>query len=229
MARRITRRARGKHSGRLGHWPGRLLPMLLIGAGLSLILAAGGIKLYTGHWRNALLRQYEEDPATAPAASADGALQGLTADGALPDPDGLANGGTGTPKNIRVLGVLRIPKLGLTVAVGDGVTRRTLRYAVGHFTGTALPGEEGNCAITGHRSYLWGEYFNRLDELEHGDSIELERGGATYTYIVREKFVVTPDQTWVLNHREGHELTLITCTPIRVATHRLVVKAVLVP
>ena len=55
----------------------------------------------------------------------------------------------------------------------------------------------------------------------------MDRSGITYIYIVEETFVVAPEDTWVLSETEDARITLITCTPVRVATHRLIVRAVL--
>ncbi|MFT4145473.1 MAG: class D sortase [Mobilitalea sp.] len=128
---------------------------------------------------------------------------------------------------LELIGVLQIPKINLKVAIAEGVTRDALRYSVGHFEKTALPGDYGNCSIIGHRNYVWGEYFNRLDEIEVGDKIKIVRADTTYTYYVTEKFVVEPEEIWVLDQGDESTLTLITCTPIRIATHRLIIKAIL--
>jgi sortase A len=122
------------------------------------------------------------------------------------------------------IGVIKIPKLDLKVAVGEGIDNNTLKYAVGHFEGTSMPGEKGNFAVAGHRSYTYSEYFNRLDELEEGDDIIVTTKTGEFTYKVYEKRVVEPTEVSVLNKTKGAEITLVTCTPIRVATHRLVVK-----
>ncbi|MEW9096063.1 MAG: class D sortase [Clostridiaceae bacterium] len=123
------------------------------------------------------------------------------------------------------IGILIIPKIDLKVAVSEGTDMETLKYAVGHFEGTAMPGEKGNLCIAGHRSYTFGEYFNRLDELEKGDEIILETIDESYKYIVYDVKVVLPDQIEVLNPTEDATMTLVTCTPIRVATHRLIINA----
>lgn len=127
----------------------------------------------------------------------------------------------------KIIGIMSIPKLDLKVAIGDGSSNGAMRYTVGHFLETAYPGENGNFAVIGHRSYKYGQFFNRLDELEKGDSIGIKSGTRTYEYIVTEKIVVNPEDTWVLKTTAKATITLITCTPIRIATHRLVVKGVL--
>jgi sortase A len=124
-----------------------------------------------------------------------------------------------------VLGIIYIPKIDLTAAIGKDVSMSTLKYAVGHFEGTALPGEKGNCCIAGHRSYTYSQFFNRLDEVVAGDEIRIKTTKGTFKYVVYDKFVVEPSQVEVLKPTKDATLTLVTCTPIRVATHRLIVKA----
>ncbi len=145
---------------------------------------------------------------------------------ALPNPD-VAQPSEGENSNPATLAVLTIPSIDLEVAVRQGVGSYSLRYSVGHYIPSVMPGETGNCVIMGHRNYTYGEFFNRLDELTEGDTIIVERGDTIYTYVVTEKFVVEPSDTSVLDQTDDAMLTLITCTPIRVATHRLIVRATL--
>lgn len=126
------------------------------------------------------------------------------------------------------VGIMEIPKIDLKVAIGEGVDTKTLKYAVGHFDGTAMPGEKGNFAVAGHRSYTYNKYFNRLDELQEGDEITIKSKKGEYTYKVYEKKVVEPTEVSVLNKTEDATITLVTCTPIRIATHRLIIKGKLI-
>lgn len=123
------------------------------------------------------------------------------------------------------IGILMIPKIDLKVALGEGVDMKTLKYSAGHFPDTPYPGEVGNSAIAGHRSYTYNQFFNRLDEVEIDDEIKVQTKNGEFTYIVDQKFVVLPEEVSVLNDTEDSILTLITCTPIRSATHRLIIKA----
>ena len=128
-----------------------------------------------------------------------------------------------------VLGRIRIPKIDENLHLVEGVTSKDLKAGAGHIPGTAMPGEIGNCAIAGHRNYTFGSFFNRLDELEAGDLVTVEYGKNSYTYQIYEQLVVLPEDTSVLNQSSKDKvLTLITCTPIRVATHRLIYHALLV-
>jgi sortase A len=126
--------------------------------------------------------------------------------------------------NGNILGIMAIPKINLKVAVVNGVDKKSLKYAVGHFKETAGIGEAGNCAIAGHRSYTFGQFFNRLDELKIGDEIDIKTKTGDYRYIVYEKKVVEPDDISVLNNTKDATITLVTCHPLRIATHRLIVK-----
>jgi sortase A len=132
----------------------------------------------------------------------------------------------GQPKlqNISTLGIMVIPKINLNVAVAEGTNDETLKYAVGHFEGTALPGEKGNFSVAGHRSYTYNQYFNRLDELKKGDEIRIRTKKGEFTYEVDSTFVVEPTEVSVLDKSNDATITLITCTPIRSATHRLIIK-----
>lgn len=122
------------------------------------------------------------------------------------------------------LGILKIPKLGISQYVLEG-TQRQLRYGVGHVEGSAGIGQKGNCVIAGHRSTP----FRYMDKLAAQDSIILKANGSVYTYSVYDRFTVLPDETWVLGEadKEEYALTLITCTPYLVSSHRLIVRATL--
>lgn len=126
--------------------------------------------------------------------------------------------------NAGAIGIMLIPRIDLKAAVAEGVELGTLKFALGHFKGTAMPGEKGNFCVAGHRSYTYNEFFNRLDEVEVGDSIIVRTKKGEFTYKVYDKKVVEPTEVSVLNSTSDATITLVTCTPIRVATHRLIVK-----
>lgn len=126
-----------------------------------------------------------------------------------------------------LIGLLSIPKIDLSVAISQGVDNENLKYSVGHFKETALPGEKGNFCLIGHRSYTYGQFFNRLNEISIGDEIIVDSNNKEYKYKVTNVKVVEPEEISVLNQENDSEITLITCTPIRIATHRLIVKGLL--
>ncbi|RSK26414.1 class D sortase [Bacillus sp. HMF5848] len=125
-----------------------------------------------------------------------------------------------------LLGTISIPSINLKLPILEGTTEQNLLFAAGHLTGTASIGSKGNAALAGHRNFKYGSMFNRLDEVKVGDSITVQTKTNTFTYIVDQNKVVLPDDTSVL-YPQGDQsiLTLITCTPIKTATHRLIVQA----
>lgn len=124
-----------------------------------------------------------------------------------------------------VIAVLSIPSISCKEVVKEGSNRGILAKALGHMEGTAFPGRMGNCVIAGHRNYNFGLYFNRLNEVVKGDEITLTTREKVYTYTVTEIKVVEPKEISILEQTEDTRLTLITCTPIYIATHRLIVVA----
>ena len=125
-----------------------------------------------------------------------------------------------------MLYILRSPSIDSENPVREGTERDVLSDSLGHESGTAFAGEEGNCVIAGHRNYNFGKYFNRLDEVEIDDLIYLDSATETYTYVVTDIQVVDPTDVEILEPIEGKEtLTLYTCTPIYIATQRLVIIA----
>lgn len=121
--------------------------------------------------------------------------------------------------------VLRIPSIDSENLVTEGTSKQALKTALGHETDTPLPGEVGNCVIAGHRNYSFGKFFNRLGEVEIGDMIYIDTPTDTYSYRVNEIKTVEPEEVEILDNTENEILTLYTCTPIYIATHRLVVIA----
>lgn len=122
------------------------------------------------------------------------------------------------------IGIIQIPKIDLTVAIGEGVQKELLRYAVGHFPETVMPGEKGNCAFAGHSSYVYNEFFNGLEEnIANGDEILIKTMQGYFVYKVYDKFVVEPERVEVLDPSEESILTLVTCT--EKGKRRLIVKA----
>lgn len=108
-----------------------------------------------------------------------------------------------------VIGRLDIPRLKLSVMVREGADEGTLRRAVGHIPGTALPGKIGNVGLAGHRD----TFFRALRNIREDDTIELETTGGSYRYLVTSTKIVTPRDVSVLEASGGPTLTLVTCYP----------------
>lgn len=134
---------------------------------------------------------------------------------------------TDKPQQIKgVIGRIEIPKISSDLLLLEGSSSRELRYGAGHLTGTAMPGDVGNCAVAAHRNYTFGTYFNRLDEVENGDTITITYNGSVTVYTVFNSLTVLPSDISVLEQpADDTILTLITCTPRGSNTHRLIVQA----
>jgi LPXTG-site transpeptidase (sortase) family protein len=97
---------------------------------------------------------------------------------------------------------------------------------VGHHMGTGNPGEVGNVVLAAHRD-INSALFRELDRLEPGDEVFVYNALGEYRYVVQESFVVNPDDAEVMEPTGDKRVTLITCTPIGLATQRLIVVAML--
>lgn len=127
----------------------------------------------------------------------------------------------------RAIGALEVGRIGLKLPVVEGIDAAQLDVAIGHISETAPIGEVGNAVLAAHRSYAYGKFFNRLGELKIGDELTYtDAEGQSYKFSVYEVLELLPDdQSAFEPYTEKSVLSLYTCTPIRTATHRLVVRA----
>jgi sortase A len=107
------------------------------------------------------------------------------------------------------VGKLTIPRLDTELYVVEGDQASELRRGPGHVAGTAMPGEDGNCIIAGHRD----THFRVLKDIRKGDEIVLQTAAGQYTYRVKTTQVVSPSNTASLKPTQRAELHLITCYP----------------
>lgn len=115
-----------------------------------------------------------------------------------------------------------IPALGVDAAVYDGDSADALARGVYVYADSALPGDEGNVVVAGHRT---ARQFALLHRLEPGDLVILYWDGAEHDYVVERIFEVLPDQTDVLDVGTEELLTLYTCVPRFLGNRRTVVVA----
>jgi sortase A len=142
----------------------------------------------------------------------------------VPAPTGAAARRAAPPAPASVVGRIVIPRLNVSAIVREGVDARTLRRAVGHVVGTALPGERGNAALAAHRD----TFFRPLKDVRSGDRILVETPAGTFAYVVRDTRVVEPTELSVLDPTPDRTLTLVTCYPfhfIGSAPQRFIVRA----
>ena len=109
-----------------------------------------------------------------------------------------------------VLGRIDVPRLGLSVAILQGTSLRTLRLGAGHIEGTPLPGEPGNSGIAGHRD----TFFRSLKDIRKDDEIQFQTATGLLRYEVDWTKIVGPDDMSVLRSSgDDSTLTLVTCYP----------------
>ena len=123
-----------------------------------------------------------------------------------------------------LIGRLEIPRLHLSTMVVEGIGQTTLRRAVGHIPGTALPGQTGNVGVAGHRD----TFFRGLKDLKAKDEIRLSTLSGDFQYEVESLLIVEPDNVEALEPSSENMLTLVTCYPffyVGAAPERFVVRA----
>lgn len=125
-------------------------------------------------------------------------------------------------------GIIEIPTIELAMPLVKGTDAGSLNTAAGWYTDSAQIGSAGNAVILGHRMYGYGEHFNRLDEVKNDDEIIITLGdGSYYVYKVNGTETILPEKLMdtLREHNDGYILTLVTCTPTGVGSHRLLVYA----
>lgn len=123
---------------------------------------------------------------------------------------------------------IKIPTINVDLPVYHGTSDVVLQKGAGHLQGTSLPvgGINTHAVISAHRGLATATMFNDLDKLKVGDTFVIEVLDQVLTYQVIETQVVDPEDTKTVLPREGEDLvTLVTCTPLGVNTHRILVTA----
>ena len=123
-----------------------------------------------------------------------------------------------------LVGRIEIPRLLLSAVVVEGIDKTTLRRAVEHIPGTALPGQPGNVGLAGHRD----TFFRPLKDVRIQDEIQFSTPEGDFKYQVESLRIVEPDDVGVLAPSSENVLTMVTCYPffyIGAAPKRFVVRA----
>ncbi|MFS0868303.1 class C sortase [Microbacterium sp. 179-B 1A2 NHS] len=144
-----------------------------------------------------------------------------------PDPDA----GLEYEKTLRadaegLMARIKIPAIDVDLPVYHGTGEDVLEHGVGHLKGTALPvgGASTHAVLTAHRGLATSELFTHLDQVAEDDTFTIEVFGEVLTYRVVGTKVVEPDETESLLPQVDRDLvTLVTCTPLGVNSHRILV------
>ena len=131
-----------------------------------------------------------------------------------------------------VMGYIEIPKLDLRLSIAHGTDEDVLQKMVGHVEGTSLPvgGESTHAVLSAHRGLPTAKLFSDLDLMQVGDRFTIYTLNQALTYQVDQITVILPEEIEALAIEPGKDyVTLMTCTPYAVNTHRLLVRGVRVP
>ena len=130
------------------------------------------------------------------------------------------------------IGYVDIPKINQQIPVYAGTSEDILQHACGHLEGTSLPigGKDTHAVITAHRGLPQVKLFRDLDKMEVGDLFFFTNVKETLAYKVDQILVVEPWDFEPVLVVEGKDLmTLLTCTPYMINSHRLLVRGHRVP
>jgi sortase A len=123
---------------------------------------------------------------------------------------------------------IQIPAIGVDAPVVEGDDWEALKQGAGHHVGSANPGESDNCIISAHND-IFGEIFRDLPDLSLGDEILVSTASQVYRYVATQSRIIEPTEVSVMYPTSSPALTLISCYPYGIDTHRIVVIAELQP
>lgn len=225
---------------------GVLLPVLLVLAGLSILL----YPVVATTWNNMLQTQVAEEYAKleteAPQEQIDSDLTDALYYNEHRGASDVSDPWTGTDDEASpeyqeylrqldtfdAMGRVVIPAAHVNLPVYHGTNHETLQRGVGHLFGTDLPvgGSDRHSVMTAHTGLPNATLFDNLADMSVGDAIYLQAAGQKMKYEVRDIDTVLPHETDSLKREAGQDLiTLITCTPYGINSHRLLVHAERVP
>ena len=222
------------------------LPVIIILAGLMVLMYPVVATQWNNRVQEQVAKQYEERLQVVPPEQVNRAYEAAVeynrthTDGPILDP-WLARISEDNAEykeyerhlaGVSAMSQLAIPSIDVRLPVYHGTRDDTLQKGLGHLYGSALPtgGEGFHSVITGHTGLTNATLFDDLVDVQVGDAIYLSTFGERMKYEVYDIEVVLPEETDSLRAEEGRDLlTLITCTPYGINTHRLLVHAERVP
>ncbi len=156
-----------------------------------------------------------------------GGIGGSSTGETVPDATGLLD-----PLGTGMMGYVDIPKIDVHVPIYQGIDESALQAGAGWWPGSSLPtgGSSTHCVLTAHTGLVRARMFTDLDQLEIGDTFTVTVLDRTLTYEVDQILVTEPSDLSALGVEEGADyVTLYTCTPYGVNTHRLLVRGHRIP
>lgn len=172
----------------------RIFGVALILIGVGIIGTVAYKKIVTSHKQNQLLEVFESQLAEAKNEESSEPVSLEAINGYTP------------------VAIMEIPSIKLKQPVVDGITEDVIKYFLGRFAESAMPGEVGNFAVAGHRVSDFTDAFINLYKVKVGDEVIVTTKEGRFTYEVDNSFIVDPDQVEVLDDADYEKMTLITCT-----------------
>lgn len=214
------------------HLPTIIVVVIFI-CGLSLFLYPTISNLYNEYLNHKRIGDYQESFSEHPPEKLDQELENArTYEEHRHDPDALHELGL-TYENVLnlsdngMMGYVEIPKISVSLAIYHTIEEEVLQNGIGHVEGSSLPigGKSSHCVLAGHTGLPSAKLLTNMDQLKAGDSIFIHVLDEVLEYRVDDVSVVEPHEVDRLNVITGKDyLTLVTCTPYGVNSHRLLVR-----
>ena len=172
----------------------KIIGVLLILIGVGIIGTVAYKKIVTSQKQNELLEAFESQLAEGDNENTEEEVNLDSINGYTP------------------IAIMKIPSIKLKQPVVEGITEDVIKYFLGKFPESTMPGEVGNFAVAGHRVSDFTDAFINLYKVKPGDNVIVTTKDGKYTYEVEESFIVEPEQVEVLENADYEKITLITCT-----------------
>ena len=172
----------------------KIIGVLLILIGVGIIGTVAYKKIVTSQKQNELLEAFESQLAEGDNENTEEEVNLDSINGYTP------------------IAIMEIPSIKLKQPVVEGITEDVIKYFLGKFPESTMPGEVGNFAVAGHRVSDFTDAFINLYKVKPGDNLIVTTKDGKYTYEVEESFIVEPEQVEVLENADYEKITLITCT-----------------
>lgn len=134
--------------------------------------------------------------------------------------------------NDNIIGYIKIPKINVSLPIYHGTSEDVLKRGVGHLQNTSFPigGEGTHAVLSGHTGLSSAKLFTDLDKLKEGELFFIEVLGEKLAYKIDQIKIVEPSETSDLVIKSGEDyVTLVTCTPYGINSHRLLVRGTRIP
>lgn len=228
-------------------WPSRMVPIVLILLGVAVLIYPIVATEYNNYKQQEFAQKYGNQVQNTPAETLHDdlmrarAYNAMLKPSALMDPWSRGSQGADNPayqdylsqlNRYDSMARLRIPSVKTDLPIYHGTDDQTLAKGVGHLFGTTLPvgGPSTHAALTAHSGMSNATLFDELHNVKLGDVFYADVSGETLAYRVDRIDVVLPSDLHLLARVDGVDLiTLVTCTPYAVNTHRLLVTGTRVP